>query len=58
MDFLSPQLVWIEKRCYRVNNQAPIEPEKLPERNEYVEEGENRDSGNFLLSKCCSFLQI
>ena len=39
MDTLNPQLVWMENRCYRVNNQISIETENNSERQEYIEDG-------------------
>lgn len=39
MDVLKPQLVWVGKRCYRVNSVANDDNLQQPETNEYIEDG-------------------
>lgn len=39
MDILKPQLLWIDKRCYRVNSFTNTNAQAEPVTNEYIEEG-------------------
>lgn len=40
MDILQPQLLWIGKRCYRVNDLANKDfTNQNPRTNEYIEDG-------------------
>lgn len=39
MDVLKPQLLWVGKRCYRVNSVANDDNLQQPETNEYIEDG-------------------
>lgn len=39
MDVLKPQLIWIGKRCYRVNSNASDNNMEQPITNEYIEDG-------------------
>lgn len=41
MDVLKPQLLWIGKRCYRVNSNANDNEsdQQVPTINEYIEDG-------------------
>lgn len=42
MDILRPQLLWVGKRCYRINNNIDINEQQQQQRstNEYIENGE------------------
>lgn len=41
MDILRPQLLWIGKRCYRINNTIDTNEQlhQKPATNEYIEDG-------------------
>lgn len=40
MDVLSPQLMWINNRCYRINNtMSAVSRSETAPSNEYIEEG-------------------
>lgn len=42
MDILKPQLLWLGKRCYRINNtidKNEQQHQKAATKNEYIEDG-------------------
>lgn len=46
MDILKPQLVWLGKRCYRINNNIDAneqQNQKPATKNEYIEDGKFED---------------